>query len=133
MVLLQRCHVQVKPRYCCVFRWERTHFVCDLYCVLPLWFRPEFLDSEEPYLELREVRHPTLVGLTSTEFIPNDIVLGTRGCSDAQPTCVLLTGPNMGGKSTLLRQACLAAIIAQMVRVYTVSCGVFAITVLGTV
>ena len=41
------------------------------------------------------------------KFIPNDIELG-------KPSTLLITGPNMGGKSTLLRQTCLAAIMAQI-------------------
>lgn len=39
------------------------------------------------------------------KFIPNDLELG-------KPSTLLITGPNMGGKSTLLRQTCLAAIMA---------------------
>ena len=46
--------------------------------------------------------------VTST-FIPNDTVLG-----GADPRTILLTGPNMGGKSTLLRQTCIAVILAQI-------------------
>jgi DNA mismatch repair protein MSH6 len=67
-----------------------------------------------------------LQGITSTDFIPNDIVLGDApagvvdsdgdvATSSQNAACVLLTGPNMGGKSTLLRQACLAVIVAQLV------------------
>eukprot|EP00879_Flechtneria_rotunda_P010892 GHRR01011382.1.p1 GENE.GHRR01011382.1~~GHRR01011382.1.p1 ORF type:complete len:1038 (+),score=487.25 GHRR01011382.1:2036-5149(+) len=57
-----------------------------------------------------QLRHPA--GLASTaygSFVPNDIQLG----GDA-PSFILLTGPNMGGKSTLLRQVCLAAVLAQV-------------------
>ncbi|WIA28905.1 hypothetical protein OEZ86_011429 [Tetradesmus obliquus] len=57
-----------------------------------------------------QLRHPA--GLASTgcgSFVPNDIALG----GDA-PGFILLTGPNMGGKSTLLRQVCLAAVLAQV-------------------
>ncbi|CAG8856861.1 22827_t:CDS:2, partial [Gigaspora margarita] len=43
------------------------------------------------------------------DFIPNDTFLGGD-----QPNMILLTGPNMGGKSTLLRQNCVAIIMAQL-------------------
>ncbi len=62
------------------------------------------------------MRHPCMSNIVKGDFIPNDIVLGKQPDAGAEPTCILLTGPNMGGKSTLLRQACLAAIIAQVVR-----------------
>jgi hypothetical protein len=57
-----------------------------------------------------QLRHPA--GLASTScgsFVPNDIALG-----GSAPGFILLTGPNMGGKSTLLRQVCLAAVLAQV-------------------
>jgi DNA mismatch repair protein MSH6 len=47
--------------------------------------------------------------LGKNSFIPNDTTLNTENGS-----CMLLTGPNMGGKSTLLRQTCLATIVAQI-------------------
>ncbi len=46
---------------------------------------------------------------SGADFIPNDINLGGD-----QPATVLLTGPNMGGKSTTLRQAGLAVVLAQV-------------------
>jgi len=45
--------------------------------------------------------------MKTSDFVPNDIELGS-------PHALLITGPNMGGKSTLLRQTCLAAIMAQI-------------------
>jgi DNA mismatch repair protein MSH6 len=42
------------------------------------------------------------------KFVPNDVVMGD------EPHILLITGPNMGGKSTLLRSTCLAAIMAQI-------------------
>jgi DNA mismatch repair protein MSH6 len=42
--------------------------------------------------------------------VPNDVNLG----GEQHAPFMLLTGPNMGGKSTLLRQVCLAVILAQV-------------------
>jgi len=41
-------------------------------------------------------------------FIPNDTIITSK------ESLLLVTGPNMGGKSTLLRQTCLAVILAQI-------------------
>lgn len=52
----------------------------------------------------------------SDDFIPNGITLGGNMAGLA-----LLTGPNMGGKSTLMRQVGLLIIMAQMVREYYIN------------
>lgn len=82
--------------------------------------RPEFIDSEankfHSYLELRKMRHPGVVS-TGINFIPNDTVIGRRldqNEEDSGPYILLITGPNMGGKSTLLRQTSIAVILAQI-------------------
>jgi DNA mismatch repair protein MutS len=66
-----------------------------------------------PILEIVGGRHPVIEHLMDTagegRFVPNDLYLDTSG-----PCLLLLTGPNMGGKSTYLRQAALLAIMAQM-------------------
>lgn len=60
-------------------------------------------------LELKDVRHPVLERvLPEGSFVPNDIALDT-----AENRVGLITGPNMGGKSTVMRSAALAAILAQ--------------------
>lgn len=70
--------------------------------------RPVLLD--EPGLEIVEGRHPVLDRiLPAGEFVPNDIRLGI----DAG-LIQLITGPNMAGKSTYIRQAALLTIMAQM-------------------
>lgn len=56
------------------------------------------------HLLLKASRHPVVE--QSVSFIPNDIVLEKGGC-------LLLTGPNMAGKSTLMRQVALIALMAQ--------------------
>ncbi|HUF46162.1 MAG TPA: DNA mismatch repair protein MutS [Vicinamibacterales bacterium] len=55
-----------------------------------------------------DVRHPVVERVVAEAFVPNDVVLdaGTR-------QLVVLTGPNMGGKSTYLRQVALLAVLAQ--------------------
>ncbi|TRY50204.1 DNA mismatch repair proteins mutS family domain containing protein [Cryptosporidium tyzzeri] len=76
--------------------------------------KPVFLSKEEtnglPMLELKESRHPVVAKLKAN-YIPNDILL--NGGSSPAP-CSLVTGPNMGGKSTILRQTCISVIMAQI-------------------
>jgi DNA mismatch repair protein MutS len=71
------------------------------------WCRPEMV--VEPVLEIESGRHPVLDSLLPAgEFVPNDIRLGGEG-----GTILLLTGPNMAGKSTYIRQAALLVMLAQ--------------------
>ncbi|GAA0138288.1 DNA metabolism protein [Lithospermum erythrorhizon] len=65
-----------------------------------------------PELSARSLGHPVLGSdsLAKGSFVPNDVTLGGSDNS----SFILLTGPNMGGKSTLLRQICLAVILAQI-------------------
>jgi DNA mismatch repair protein MSH6 len=71
--------------------------------------------SALPYFKATQFRHPCLAERVSGPFIANDLHLG-RGTpgDDAATDVIVLTGPNMGGKSTLLRQTCLATILAQV-------------------
>lgn len=68
--------------------------------------RPELVEGEEIYIQ--QGRHP-IVEYQSRPFIPNDLYLNTT-----TDQLLILTGPNMGGKSTYLRQAALIVILAQM-------------------
>ncbi len=71
------------------------------------WVRPEVHTGFE--LEIRAGRHPVVETMMPREqFIPNDLVLGKDGW------IVVLTGPNMAGKSTVLRQVGLIQLLAQM-------------------
>eukprot|EP00897_Mesotaenium_endlicherianum_P009401 jgi/Mesen1/848/ME000112S10999 len=63
--------------------------------------------------------HPYAVGGGGGAVVPNDVRLGAsctqeEGEDKQTPRTMLLTGPNMGGKSTLLRATCLAVIMAQV-------------------
>lgn len=74
--------------------------------------RPEVVLPESdhvPFLELTGSRHPCVTKtFFGDDFIPNDIFIGCPDSSEEEgkgnATCVLVTGPNMGGKSTLMRQ-----------------------------
>lgn len=78
--------------------------------------------TEEPVLDIREGRHPVLDRLMSAgEFVPNDVRLGIETNADSEATAVnttgrvqIITGPNMAGKSTYIRQAALLTIMSQM-------------------
>ncbi len=70
------------------------------------YVRPEVTDGFE--LDLRDNRHPVVERmLPAGKFIPNDVRLDEAG------RVMLLTGPNMAGKSTVLRQVGLAVIMTQ--------------------
>ena len=60
-------------------------------------------------LSYEEGRHPIMERLSSEPFVANDLDLG-----EGRARLVILTGPNMGGKSTFLRQTALVALMAQM-------------------
>lgn len=64
-------------------------------------------------LKITGLWHPFALGENGVLPVPNDIFLG-EGANDYTPRALLLTGPNMGGKSTLLRATCLAVILAQV-------------------
>ncbi len=77
--------------------------------------RPEVVD--EPCLIIQNGRHPVLDRImASGQFVPNDVFLGAseQGSHSAGPTMALITGPNMAGKSTYIRQAALLTILAQI-------------------
>ena len=97
--------------------------------------RPEV--TEDPVLDIREGRHPVLDRLMPAgEFVPNDVRLGIEECATgsasassddstalAEPVAhkpndsgrvQIITGPNMAGKSTYIRQAALLTIMSQM-------------------
>src|SRR5207249_646157 len=70
------------------------------------YIKPHVHDADD--LAVVDGRHPVVERRTASPFVPNDITLNG---STAQ--LVILTGPNMGGKSTYLRQTALICIMAQ--------------------
>jgi len=75
------------------------------------YVRPTFNDAGE--IQIIGGRHPVIERLAESEraerFIPNDLYL-----NNSDSLVAIITGPNMGGKSTYLRQAALIAVLAQM-------------------
>jgi DNA mismatch repair protein MutS len=75
--------------------------------------RPVFSEGNAGEMEIVEGRHPVIeqqeMAGGNERFVPNDLFLNST-----THNILLLTGPNMGGKSTYLRQTALIAILAQM-------------------
>ncbi|CAJ1951821.1 unnamed protein product [Sphenostylis stenocarpa] len=70
------------------------------------------VDNGGTVLKMKGLWHPFALGDSGCLPVPNDIILGESE-DGSHPRTLLLTGPNMGGKSTLLRSTCLAVIMAQ--------------------
>ena len=71
------------------------------------YVRPRFVEGST--FDICDGRHPVMEVLAGDGFVPNDLHL-----SEGEGRFVLLTGPNMGGKSTYLRQAALLAVLAHV-------------------
>ena len=74
------------------------------------WVRPEI--EETTHFEIKDGRHHVVENhLPTGEFVPNDALLSAG--DESIPSFALITGPNMAGKSTYLRQNALIALLAQ--------------------
>jgi DNA mismatch repair protein MutS len=89
--------------------------VADCYCSLAIaavngnYSKPKIINSTEA-LYIENGRHPVLEqNIPSGSFVPNNIFIGGQG-----PQIMIITGPNMGGKSVFLKQTALITIMAQM-------------------
>ena len=72
------------------------------------YVRPKILNNRT--LELKDNRHPVIERMDLGErFVPNDIKLDAK-----ENQVLIITGPNMAGKSTLIRQVALSVLMAQM-------------------
>jgi DNA mismatch repair protein MutS len=70
------------------------------------WTEPKLVG--ETCLEIRGGRHPVVEHFIDGPFVPNDLLL------DASRRMLIVTGPNMGGKSTYMRQGALIALLAHV-------------------
>ncbi len=70
--------------------------------------RPEMTEKGAP-LQIFEGRHPVVELISKERFIPNDTLL-----DNGENSCAVITGPNMAGKSTYMRQVALITILAHL-------------------
>jgi DNA mismatch repair protein MutS len=70
------------------------------------WVEPQF--TEAPVYRVESGRHPVVEQFSGTQFVPNDLIF------DDARRMLIVTGPNMGGKSTYMRQAALIAVLAHI-------------------
>jgi DNA mismatch repair protein MutS len=70
------------------------------------WIEPTLV--EEPVYRVEAGRHPVVEQFSGTNFVPNDLTF------DDARRMLIVTGPNMGGKSTYMRQAALVAVLAHI-------------------
>ncbi|KAG0239065.1 MutS protein msh4 [Mortierella sp. GBA43] len=73
-------------------------------CTVSNYVRPEFADT----LVIKQGRHPIIEKIFSSPFVPNDTYISSAN------TFQVITGPNMSGKSTYLRQVALLTVMAQI-------------------
>ncbi|KAH3900768.1 related to DNA mismatch repair protein MSH3 [Saccharomycodes ludwigii] len=71
--------------------------------------RPKFIKDSKQYINIKNGRNPIIESLRITNYVPNDIKLS----SDSEKI-MIITGPNMGGKSSYIRQVALLIIMAQI-------------------
>lgn len=72
------------------------------------YVRPTLVDSSQPML-IKEGRHPVVELLTKEKFVANDILI-----DEGENRTLIITGPNMAGKSTYMRQNAIIAIMAHL-------------------
>ncbi len=70
------------------------------------YVKPEI--TEEHVIQIKEGRHPVVEKVSKSEYVCNDIIMGK------DTNILLITGPNMAGKSTYMRQLAITVIMAQI-------------------
>lgn len=70
--------------------------------------RPKILDAGQP-MKIIEGRHPVVEAISKERFVPNDTLLDNE-----ENRCAIITGPNMAGKSTYMRQVALITIMSHI-------------------
>lgn len=117
--LFHRLRAQVAEQASSLLQTARAIAEIDVLCGLAdvaqrrNYVRPKLRDDDA--LSLRACRH-AVVETANPTFVPNDLELGASEApeTDLRTRAIVLTGPNMSGKSTFLRQTALAMLMAQI-------------------
>ena len=82
----------------------------------PLSDSAEAVENRDRRVKLQEARHPILEAQTGTNFVANDVYLSNNPDDNNSEgkQFVIITGPNMGGKSTYIRQVGIIALMSQI-------------------
>jgi DNA mismatch repair protein MutS len=106
--LLQELLAQLQPLTVCAEALAELDVLCTLAERADTlgWSRPQL--GDEPGLAISGGRHPVIEQVNETPFVPNDVHL------DDERRLLIITGPNMGGKSTYMRQTALIALLASI-------------------
>ena len=72
------------------------------------YVRPQIAESGEPLI-IKEGRHPVVEVISKEKFVPNDVLLDSK-----ENRTMIITGPNMAGKSTYMRQTAIITIMAHL-------------------
>ncbi|VAW82333.1 DNA mismatch repair protein MutS [hydrothermal vent metagenome] len=104
--LLQQLLQQIQPLSVCAEGLAELDVLCCLAERADTlnWSRPHMSDADG--IDIRGGRHPVIEKVNEAPFVPNDVRF------DEQRRLLIITGPNMGGKSTYMRQTALIALLA---------------------
>ncbi len=100
-VLAEAHHLLILSRF-----WAESDVLCGFaqLAIERKYSAPKF--NHTGIIDIKSSRHPVIEQIIRSQFVPNDLIL-------KKGETLLLTGPNMAGKSTLMRQVALTCILAQ--------------------
>lgn len=106
--LIEDLNADLRPLQSCSQAISELDVLCNLALVATnhQYCKPELLN--EPCFDIKAGRHPVVEKVLDGNFIPNDLSMND------QRRMLVITGPNMGGKSTYMRQAALIVLLAHI-------------------
>ncbi len=92
--------------------WYPVVLISGSSLLQPGFVLPDVTDSGGARIIADGARHPVVFARIGDQYVPNDIHLDS-----SSEHCMVITGPNMGGKSSFMRMTALLSILAQVCRV----------------